>query len=145
MAAMTVKDIMTRNVITVGPDTSLMDVSKLLLEKRISGIPVVNPDGKLVGIITLSDMLKVLDRIYKWKELEKQDSDLKVSGKFEQEKEKARVKDFMTTEILTLKEEDTLDHVRKKMFVNKVHTLPVVNNDRIVGIVGKRDLVKACF
>jgi len=69
---MLVKEIMTREVITVSPDDSLKNVGEILKEKRISGLPVVK-DEKIVGIITLTDMLKVLERIYKWKELEKRE------------------------------------------------------------------------
>ncbi len=142
---MQVKDIMTTDVITVSPETSLKEVGALLKEKRISGVPVVDDAGALVGIITLTDMLKVLDRIYKWKQLEQMESDLQVSGKFEQEKENAKVSDFMTEEVMTLTEDTSLDFLRAKMFKNSIHTLPVVRDGQLIGVVGKRDLICACF
>ena len=52
---MLVKDIMTRNVITVSPDTPLKEVGRILKEKRISGIPVVDGSGNIVGIVTVTD------------------------------------------------------------------------------------------
>ena len=61
------------------------------------------------------------------------------------EKQSAKVKDFMTEEVVTLTEDDTIDQVRRKMFVNQVHTLPVVRDGRLIGVIGKRDLVRACF
>ncbi len=142
---MQVKDIMTKEVVTVTPEMSLKEVGILLRERRISGLPVLDGAGVLVGIITLTDMLKVLDRIYKWKQLERMESDLMVSGKFEQEKENAKVGDFMTEEVMTLTEDASLDFLRTKMFNNGIHTLPVVKNGKLVGVVGKRDLICACF
>jgi len=141
---MLVKEIMTREVITVSPDDSLKNVGEILKEKRISGLPVVK-DEKIVGIITLTDMLKVLERIYKWKELEKREPGLALSEMFEKEKVDAKVKDFMSKEVLTLNENDTIEEVMKLMFARGIHTLPVVKEDKLVGIVGKRDLVYACF
>ncbi|OQX81780.1 MAG: hypothetical protein B6D56_01515 [Candidatus Omnitrophica bacterium 4484_70.1] len=141
---MLVKEIMTREVITVSPDDSLKNVGEILKEKRISGLPVVK-DEKIVGIITLTDMLKVLERIYKWKELEKREPGLALSEMFEKEKADAKVKDFMSKEVLTLNEDDTIEEVMRLMFARGIHTLPVVKEDKLVGIVGKRDLVYACF
>ncbi|MBF0252486.1 MAG: CBS domain-containing protein [Candidatus Omnitrophica bacterium] len=142
---MLAKDIMTTNVLTVKPETTLIEVSEILRSKRVSGLPVVNDDNEVVGIITITDLMKVLDRIYKWKDLEKRDSDLKISGRFEEEKKNSKVKDFMTTDVLTLTEDSTIDFVRQKMFTNKIHTLPVVKDGKLIGIIGKHDLVIACF
>lgn len=52
-----VKDIMTRNIITVSPETEIIDAAKLLLEERINGLPVVDEAGKLVGILCQSDLV----------------------------------------------------------------------------------------
>ncbi len=142
---MQVKDIMTRDVLTVTAETTLNEVSEMLKGKRVSGFPVVNKENEVVGIITITDLMKVLDRIYKWKDLEKRDSDLKISGRFEQEKNSSKVGDFMTTGVMTLTEDTDLDFVRKKMFSNKIHTLPVVKDGKLIGVVGKHDLVNACF
>lgn len=142
---MLVKEVMTPNVITVSPDTPLREVGKILKERKISGVPVVADDQSLVGIITLTDMIKMLQRIYEWKEFEKRDSEPKLSEKFEQEKSAAKVKDVMTCDVVTLGEEDTMDDVMQLMFQKGIHTLPVMRGSDIVGIIGKRDVIHFCF
>ena len=142
---MLVKELMTKNVISVSTEMSLKEVAKIFIEKRISGIPVLTEIGHIAGIITLSDMLNMLNRIYKWKELEKGDSQPKLSEMSEQEKENAKVKDVMTNNVFALEEDDTMDDVMRIMFENKAHTLPVIKDGKIIGILGKRDLIAACF
>jgi CBS domain-containing protein len=142
---MFVEEIMTRDVITVSPNTPLKTVGEIFKEKRISGMPVVDEAGNIVGIITLTDLMKILSNIYRWRQLEKSSPDLKLSEMFEIEKSNAKVKDFMSKNVVTLNETDSMDVAARKMFVSGVHTLPVVRDGKIVGIIGKRDLVYVCF
>lgn len=142
---MLVKKIMSKRVITVSPESSLKEVGEILKEKRISGLPVVDSGGGIVGIITLTDMLNILNRLYKWKELEKAESGLKLSNLFEKEKREAKVRDFMSKNVFVLSENDTIEVVMELMFNKGVHTLPVADKGKIVGVVGRRDLIRACF
>ena len=142
---MLVKDIMTRDVVTIYPDATLKEVGVILKEKRISGIPVVDKDGKIVGIITLTDMLKILSQIYKWREIEKKAPELKLSECFEKEKLEAKVRNIMTKNVFTLEEDRTLEDIMRLMFDRSIHTIPVTKDGSLVGIIGKRDLVYACF
>jgi CBS domain-containing protein len=59
---LTVEGVMTRNVITVNPDTTIIDAAKLMLDHKISGLPVVDSDGRLVGMLTESDIFRMLIR-----------------------------------------------------------------------------------
>jgi CBS domain-containing protein len=59
-------DVMVTNVITVGPDASLQDVARTLLSNRISGVPVIEGEGELVGIVTEGDLLSHIDGGAKW-------------------------------------------------------------------------------
>jgi len=142
---MFVEEIMTKEVITVSPNTPLKTVGEIFKEKRISGLPVVDEKGVIVGIITLTDLMKILSNIYRWKQLEKSSPELKLSEMFEIEKSNARVKDFMSRNVVTLCETDSMDEAARKMFISGVHTLPVVRDGKIVGVIGKRDLVYICF
>lgn len=142
---MFVEEIMTRDVITVTPETTLRVAGEIMKEKRISGIPVVDNSGNIVGMITLTDMMKILDNIYKWKEIEKHAHEVHLSQMYEVQKSNAKVKDFMARNVIILNEGDTIEDAAKKMFHNGVHSLPVVRDGKIVGIFGKRDLVYACF
>ncbi|MDD5165785.1 MAG: CBS domain-containing protein [Candidatus Omnitrophica bacterium] len=142
---MLVGEIMTKEVITVTPETSLRTAGEIMKEKRISGMPVVDAQGNIMGIITLTDMMKILDNIYKWKEIEKRAPELHLSQMYEIQKANSKVKDFMTLDVFTLSESDPIEDAAKKMFYNGVHSLPVVRDGKLIGIFGKRDLVYACF
>ena len=142
---MIVKEMMTKNVITVSPEASLKEVGSLIKEKKISGLPVVTEGGTIVGIVTLTDLLNLLSRIYQWKQLEEGDEAVNLSDMFEKEKTTSKVADIMTKNVIALREDDSLDDVMKLMFDNKIHTIPVTKEGVLIGIVGKRDLIHACF
>ena len=142
---MIVKEIMTKNVVTVTPETPLREAGKIFLEKRISGIPVIDEKGALYGMVTITDMLKVLDDIYKWGEQEKKLSGLKIAEEFAAKKANAKVGDIMSKDVFTLPDESSLKDVMRMMFVKRVHTIPIVNGDKLVGVIGKHDLVSICF
>ncbi|MDD5081645.1 MAG: CBS domain-containing protein, partial [Candidatus Omnitrophica bacterium] len=122
---MKVSELMSKRVITVTQDMSLRQVGDILRDDRVSGLPVVSGDNTLVGIITLTDMLRLLDRIYKWKEIEGTGSSDGLSTMFEEEKKKAKVADFMTRDVFTLNEDDNVEDIMHLMFAKQVHTLPV--------------------
>jgi CBS domain-containing protein len=142
---MLLKEIMTKNVITVTPDTSLREVGKILKEKRISGIPVVDESGNLAGIITITDILRILKEIYQWQRIEKSATGLKISDLIEKESLNKKVKDVMTKNIFTLDANKSIDDLMYIVFTKNIHTIPVMENDKLVGIIGKRDLVGSCF
>jgi len=142
---MLIKEIMTKDVISVSPDASLKEVGEIFKEKRISGVPVVDKNGNIIGIITLTDLLRILDQIYKWREIEKKVSELKLSEMFEKEKSEAKVENIMTKDVFTISEDKTIDDVMRMMFGKGVHTIPVTKGGRLVGVIGKRDLISACF
>jgi CBS domain-containing protein len=143
---MLVKDMMTRNVITVTPEHTLKQVGALLREKRISGIPVVDEEGRVIGIVTLTDMLRILDRIYRWREMERKFPELKFSDMFEKEKGEAKVSDIMSKVVFTMEEDKPIERVMEMMFNRGVHTIPIVDKEgKLVGVIGKRDLIYACF
>jgi len=142
---MPVKDIMTKNVITVSEKASLKDVGRLLKENNISGLPVVNEEGVVSGVITMTDMLRVLGHIYEWKEIEKSNNEISLSEEFEKQKKESKVEDVMTREVVSLAPEDTLDDIMRLMFAKKIHTIPVMEEGVLIGIIGKRDMITAGF
>jgi CBS domain-containing protein len=142
---MLVTEIMTKDVITISPDASLKDIGLIFKEKRISGIPVIDDYGNIAGIVTLTDMLRILDRIYTWKELQKKVRGSSLSDIRQEEKSKAKVKDIMTKDVFTISPNETVDYVVRIMLIKNIHTFPVIEEGKLVGIVGKRDLIYACF
>ena len=142
---MFIREIMTKDVITVSTDTFLSEVGRLLKEKRVSGLPVIDNSGELVGIITLTDILKILKEVYQWQELQKKVTGLPVSAKLGRESLNTRVGQVMTKDVISLEENDTLNDAIHLMFSKGIHTIPIVKDKKLIGVVGKRDVVFSCF
>lgn len=145
---MQVNDIMTTKVITVSPHMGIIDAARILMENHINGAPVVDVEGRLVGILTRDDLISqqkklplpsfftVLDGIIPLispRHLEK-----------EMEKMTATTVDHaMTPGPVTVKPDTDIEVVAALMVDKKIHTIPVVDDDGcLVGIVGKEDVLK---
>jgi len=144
-----VKDIMVKKVITIQKDASVEELSELLVKNKISGVPVVDSDGKLVGIATEGDLIikdsdlhfpryfKLLDSIIYLESLNKFKKNLK---KFLGTK----VEDVMTAEIRTVKEETPIGEAANMMIKYNINRVPVLDSkDEMVGIVTRADIVKS--
>ena len=142
---MLLREMMTKDVVTVTPDTPLREVGKLLKEKRISGIPVVDEKGTPVGVITISDILKMLKEIYQWQQIEKKATGLKISDLVGKENLNKKVSDVMTKRVFTLSADKDVGDLMNLIFTKNIHTIPIMENDKLVGVIGKRDLVFWCF
>lgn len=144
----TAKDIMTRDVITVKQDTSIEELSKLLVRHNISGTPVVDDDGNLVGIVTENDLISRNKRLHIPTVVSFLDAAIYLESpkRFEDEVRRmaaTKVGDICIRKVVTITEDTTLVDIATIMSEKKVHLLPVVKSGKIVGIVGKRDVVKA--
>ncbi|MEJ2233791.1 MAG: CBS domain-containing protein [Syntrophobacterales bacterium] len=143
-----VKDIMTREVITVSPETEIVQATKLLLENRINGVPVTDATGKLVGILCQSDLiaqqkklpipsfftlLNGLIPLISKKQLEKQVQ--KITA--------ITVAQAMTPNPVTVHADMNIEEVAALMVDRNFHTIPVVDEGKLVGIVGKEDMLRA--
>lgn len=142
---MLIKEIMAQNVITVSPDTSLREAGKILKEKRISGIPVIERDGSLVGVITITDILKIVKEIYQWQQIEKSSTGLKISDLIETQSLNKKVGDVMTKSVFTLEAGRDVNELMRLVFTKNIHTIPITENGSLVGVVGKHDLIGSCF
>jgi CBS domain-containing protein len=142
-----VKDIMTKELITVSPDTGIVQATKLLLENRINGIPVTDETGKLVGILCQSDLiaqqkklpipsfftfLDGLITLTSMKQIEKQVQ--KIAA--------ITVGQAMTPNPVTVQTDTDIEKVAALMVDKNFHTIPVVDEGKLVGIVGKEDILK---
>ncbi len=128
------KDIMTEDVITVRKDDTLTDVAKLMITKRISGFPVIEND-KIIGIITANDLFLVMDMIKAGEVLKDNGTDYS----------QPRVSFAMSTEIITVNPEGTLDDIISLMKYRNIHTLPVVSQNKLVGVIGRRDVFRSFY
>jgi CBS domain-containing protein len=142
-----VKDIMTTELITVSPQTEITSAAKILLEKRINGLPVIDDSGKLVGILCQSDLVAqqksipipsvytLLDSFIPLTSLKRIDREVQKIAAL-------KVEQAMTPDPVTVGPETDIEDVARLMVDKKYHTLPVVEGDKIVGIVGKEDVLK---
>ncbi|MEA3435551.1 MAG: CBS domain-containing protein [Thermodesulfobacteriota bacterium] len=143
----TVRDIMTPNLITVTQDMDIAGAAKILLDNRINGVPVVDDSGQLVGILCQSDLitqqkklpiptlftfLDGLIRLTSMKQLEKQ------VGKIAA----LTVSEAMTPKPVTVSPDTRLETVAALMVDNNFHTLPVVEDSNLVGVIGKEDVLR---
>ena len=141
-----VKDIMSKNVITISPGNSVEEAAKILSNNNVSGLPVVE-DGKLVGIVSESDL------IVKDKKLHFPDYINVIGGiiylesykKFKKEFKKfiaVKVEDLMSEKVITVNPEDTVEDAATIMSDKDVNRLPVVEGDKLVGIITRGDIVR---
>jgi len=145
---LTAKDIMTRTVVTVKPETSIEELASLLVKNQISGVPVVDDKGDLYGIVTENDLISQNKRLHIPTVVSFLDAAiyLESSKKFEQEVKRitaTKAGDICARKVLTISEDTTLVDIATIMDEKKTPLLPVVKNGKLVGIVGKRDVVKA--
>ncbi len=145
---LTAKDIMTRDVLTVNPDTSIEELSAILVKNEISGVPVVDDSGALYGVVTENDLISRNKRLHIPTVVSFLDAAiyLESSKKFEQEVKRltaTRVGDICTRKVVTITEDTTVIDIATIMSEKKAHLLPVLKAGKVVGIVGKRDMVKA--
>ncbi|MCL6621999.1 MAG: CBS domain-containing protein [Syntrophobacterales bacterium] len=143
----TARDIMTREVVTAGPEDSVEDLARLLAERRISGVPVVDDQGRVLGVVTQSDLLKRTREPTLPVALNILDLHLflETPGRFRQRLEKLlghTVRQVMSSPAITVAPDTPVSELARLMEDKGIHTLPVVEEGRLVGIVGKLDLIR---
>jgi CBS-domain-containing membrane protein len=139
---------MTKEVITIGPQASVTEAAGLLDQHRISGLPVVAEDGSLLGVITQSDLVQQARDLELPPAVNLFDVRffLETPAHFLKRLEKmlgGTVKEVMTDKAITISPETPVSEVAALMARKKVHTLPVLEGGKLVGIVGKIDLIRA--
>lgn len=145
---LTAKDLMTTNVIAVTKDTEVRELAKILASNRISGAPVLDGMGKVIGVVTESDLifqnkkvhlptaLAILDAFIFLEDPDKMGKEMKkMAG--------STVEDIYTPKPVTVRQDTPLEEVATLMAEKKVHTLPVLDeNDQLVGVIGKSDIIR---
>jgi len=143
----TAKDIMTKEVVAVHPDTPLLDVAKILAEHNFDGVPVIDADGKLVGLVTEYDLINktsavhlptlqvVLRNLPQFKEEE---------AHFQEEILSLKVSDIFNKDPLTLSPDISYDDIIKLFREHhRVNPIPVVDNDnKVVGVISRFDVLR---
>jgi CBS domain-containing protein len=115
---LTAREMMTSEVVTVHPSMSITELARLLGDRRISGVPVVDCRGELLGIVSEADIL---------------------SRKLGQD----TVRAIMTTDVVAVGESETFQEIACLLSMKRINRVPVVRDRKVVGIVSRTDIVKA--
>ncbi len=116
---MKARAIMTHRVYTISSEASVQEVAQLLSREHISGAPVIDREGRIVGIITQADIIGKVDR------------------------EGLRVADIMNPEVIAVDEETRVGEVAMLLYKRKIKRVPVMRNGKMVGIISRADIVQA--
>jgi len=121
---MQVRDIMTRNIISLNPKTKVLEAIDILVNNRISGAPVLDDNGVLQGIISEKDLMVPLEFFSNRKEAE------------------SCVEEFMAKDVITFPEDTSIEEIMKALVVNNIKRVPIIKDNKVVGIVSRRDILK---
>ena len=142
------QDIMTRAPKTVTPNVSVNELAKLLWENRLNGVPVVDTEGNLLGVVTESDLIDQTKKVHIPTVFNLLDSMIFLENPQKVDKELKKmagttVEDIYTKEVTCVKPDTPLDEIASIMSERKFHTIPVVaDGDKLVGVIGKSDIIK---
>ena len=147
---LTASDIMTKEVITVQEDMTIEALGRIFIEKRISGAPVLDNKGKLVGVVTENDLVRKNSRLHIPTVVRIFDAFVPLGSTDRVEEEIRRISASKVSEIcsrtlVTVAPDATLQDVSSLMFEKGVHLIPVLDAGRIVGIIGKIDIIRGMF
>ena len=138
---MRVEDFMTRRVVTITPDTTLLAAAKLMLEHRVGGLPVLDASARIIGIFSESDLLRE----------EGEDGSPWLQMMVGPDGEPAalprldtrKVGDIMTRQPITIAPDTSIAQACRLMHEHRLRRLPVVEGDKLVGMIARADLVRA--
>lgn len=115
------KTVMTTDIVSVKRDTPIYEAMRILVEKNITGLPVVNDDMTLAGVISEKDVLKLL---------------------YDIKDKPGKVEDFMTQEIHSFDEGDSLVDITECLINNNFRRVPITSDGKLVGIISRKDIIK---
>lgn len=138
-------DVMTRNVVSVTPDATVLQAARVMLQQHISGLPVVDADGRLVGVLSEGDFLRRREtaterRRSRWLEF------LMGPGKIASEYTQShgsKVSEVMTEDVVTVTEDTPLETIVELMERHRIKRVPVMRGKDVVGIVTRSNLMHA--
>ncbi|HEY4234421.1 MAG TPA: CBS domain-containing protein [Lacipirellulaceae bacterium] len=121
---LTAAEMMTKELVTISPESSIQEAIELLLEKQISGLPVVDPEGRLVGVITEFALLAMV---------------------YDREVQHHPVSRHMTREVIAVDADDPIHRIADLCIVHRVRRVPVMKSGRLVGLIARRDVLNALY
>lgn len=145
---MLAKDIMKREVVSIKEDETLKDVVEMMIKYDVSGLPVVNNSGKVVGIISERDILRHGRKIFMTESISLLEIMLYEQKPESYEEElsealKLPVKKIMVKDIITADENEPVGEIALIMMEEGVNRIPILKNGELVGIIGREDIIRA--
>jgi len=144
---LTAKDIMTQKVITVDKETPVAELARILTNHNISGVPVLDDNDRVFAVVTESDLIDqskklhiptvvtILDSVFYLENPDKMEAEMKkIAG--------TSVAEICSGVPKTISLDTRLDEIATIMAEDNVHTLPVLDDEKLVGIIGKKDIIK---
>jgi|CXWL01.1.fsa_nt_gi CBS domain-containing protein/mannitol/fructose-specific phosphotransferase system IIA component (Ntr-type) len=139
---LTVRDLMHRDVVTVSPDNTLKDVANKLYRYKVSGIPVVDSEGKPVGMISERHLIKAaLPDVESLVQNLAASPDVEPFDDLLRREDEIKVKDIMTTRLFTTTEDTPIVEVAAQMLFRNIRRIPVVHDGKLIGLILRRDIV----
>ncbi len=127
------EDIMTKKVITISHNTSIREADEILKKKKITGLPVIDKNGEMVGIVSEKHLLSIYD--VKGEEVDQYAFRLP-------HEYRTWVEEIMTKEVISVTEETPLKEICELMVKNHIHRVPVLREKKVVGIISTMDIAK---
>ena len=147
------RDLMAEKVVCVQPETSISELIKILVKNKINGAPVINKAGKLVGVISKTDIIEQGEKAGKKRSAQGKKSYYDdTNGKLEKYFDKVvkskdfgktLVKDVMTTNVITARADDTIDRLAKTMYDKKIQRIIIQDKGQVLGVVSTMDILNA--
>jgi len=140
-------DIMTENVITVSPDATIEEIAKILHEHRISGVPVVNDENELIGVVTEGDLIIKIAKPHLPPHIELFGGIIYLQKPHEMDDELKKItatlaRDIMTEKVVAVEEDCEIEDVASLMVNRKINRLPVLREGKLIGIITRADIIE---
>jgi len=138
MPSLTAQDVLTPHAVMISEEMYLFEVAGALRTKRIGGAPVVDKNGALVGVITVTDIFKFVQKL----RAQTGETARSAINEIHERRLKTRVSDVMTRDVSTVRKSTPLNEVMDLMMGKNIHTIPVLAEDgkEIIGVIGRHDL-----
>ena len=143
----TASDIMTQDVVTVNKNQPIGDLSKIFIENHFNGVPVLDNTGKFVGVVTQGDLIEQNKNLHIPTVIALFDAVLFLESekKFEDDLKKltgSKIEDIYHKNLITVSPDTDLNEIITLMAEKDIHTLPVLDGDKLIGIIGKRNIIR---
>jgi len=143
----TASDIMTQDVVTVNKNQPIGDLSKIFIENNFNGVPVLDNTGKVVGVVTQGDLIEQNKNLHIPTIIALFDAVLFLESekKFEDDLKKltgSKIEDIYHKNLITVSPDTDLNEIITLMAEKDIHTIPVLDGDKLIGIIGKRNIIR---